>query len=407
MSLGLADDQFERSVRAFKLIALVLQFLHALNDLRCFRLVFLELDAELGGLLNQTAAPGHFTHGDVRAVADKAGVYVFVAGLLFAHGVGVHSALVGECVAAHKRRAIAHGHVGQLCAQMRQVRQARKLRVGHHVVPHLQLQVCNHGAEVGIARAFSVTVDRPLHLGCAFDHRHQRIRYGTAAVVVRVDTNLRGGQVLAHGARRGGDFVRQPSAVGLAKDQAFRACLVRSLQYGQRVSVVLEVAVEEMLRIQKHATTLGLQVRHGLLHNLEVLVQRDAEYLGGMYHGRLGENRDDLGARAQERLDILVVFDGVLGIARGTKGRHLGVAQIEVLGALEEFHRLGVRTGLTAFNIGNAEIIQRAYQRNLVVGTEFYAGSLCAIAQGRIVDFDVLRHELLLQTVLHGQRVHM
>ena len=52
---------------------------------------------------------------------------------------------------------------------------------------HLELQVGDDRAQVGVAAALAVAVDRALHLDRALAHRRQRVGHGAFAVVVGVD----------------------------------------------------------------------------------------------------------------------------------------------------------------------------------------------------------------------------
>jgi len=242
-----------------------------------------------------------------------------------------------------------------------------------------------------------IAVDGALHLRGSFEHGQQGIGHRTAAVVVRVDADLRSGQMLAHGTRGRGDFMRQASAIGLAEDEALRAGFVRGLQHGKRIGVVFEVSVKEVLGVEEYAAALRLEITHGFAHDGEVLFQRHPQDLGGVDHGGLREDRDHFGACAEQRLDVAVVLHRVLGIAGRSECRHLRVLEIEILRAFEKLHCLGIGTGLSAFDVADAEFIQQAHQGNLVIRTEFDAGTLCAIAQGGVIHFDALRHDTYLR----------
>ena len=79
-------------------------------------------------------------------------------------------------------------------------------------------------------------------------------------------------------------------------------------------------------------------------------------------------------------------------MARAAEGDHLGVLELHVLGALEQFGGFWVRSGLAALDVGDAEIVQRAHDAQLVLGGELNLTPLRPVAKGGVKEFDLLFH---------------
>src|SRR2546427_9602959 len=89
------------------------------------------------------------------------------------------------------------------------------------------------------------------------------------------------------------DIPRHRPAVRVAEDEPLGAgCL--GLQEGlQGVLWIDLVAVEEVLGVIEHLSPLALQIRDGILDQLEVLLQRDAERVRHMQSPALAERSEE------------------------------------------------------------------------------------------------------------------
>ena len=388
VGFGAADEEFEGGVRALEFVALTFEGLDLVENAAGGGIVTIEGDAKFAGFFEKTRTTGHFADGNAGDVADEGGVDVFVAGLEFADGVGVHAAFVGEGVASGEGGGVIGHDIGEFGDEIAEMGELAELLGADHVVAHLELDGGDDGAEVCIAGAFAVAVDGALDLCCAFEHGLNGVGDAAAAVVVGVDAEGRVGEALFDGGHRLGDFPGEAAAVGVAEDDDFRACVAGGLHGGEGVFAVFEVAVEEVLAIEENAAPLAAQVGYGVVDDLEVVFETDAQDFADLSGGRLGEDGDDGGVGAEERGHVGVVFNGGIGVAGAAEGAHDGVLKVDVAGALEELGGFGIGAGLAAFNIGDAEVVEGADHADLIFGGEFDAWALCAVAEGYVVDVD-------------------
>ncbi len=197
---------------------------------------------------------------------------------------------------------------------------AQRLRLDERPA-ELELEVPDEGHEVGVARTFAVPVHRALDVHGARLDGGDRVGHGAARVVVAVDAKVdpdrrSGAHHFAHPARK-------HAAVGVAEDDHFGARLRRGADHVQRVLRVAAVAVEEVLGIDEDTLALGLEVRHGVAHHAEVLLQRGAQGVGDVTVVRLGDDADD----------------GRLGVDKGLYERVLGRLHADPGGHAERHER--------------------------------------------------------------------
>ena len=120
-------------------------------------------------------------------------------------------------------------------------------------------------------------VHRPLHLQRSSLESGEGGGHGRVRVVVSVNAQ---GNVASfrHCARGLSDLPRQRAAVGVAKDQAFCACIGRGPQYLQRVVRFFLVSVEEVFRVKKYASAYPDKVPDGVGNHGQVFFQRALQH---------------------------------------------------------------------------------------------------------------------------------
>jgi len=254
----------------------------------------------------------------------------------------------------------------------------------------LELQVGDHGREIGVAGALPVAVHGALHVHDPSLDGGDGVGDGAARVVVAVDAeidaDLTGGRDdITHPAR-------QHAPVGVAEHDDLGARLGGRSHDLERVTGVAPVAVEEVFAVDEHPASFAHQVADGVAHHREVLGQ----------------------ARLQRALDVSVVAlrhqadDGRPGIQqgrgervggglapdppRGAEGHQLGSGQRQV-GASpgKEGGVVGVGTGPTPFDEGDAEFVEVGGDPQLVGDAESQPLLLSAVAQGGVEDLESLR----------------
>ena len=164
----------------------------------------------------------------------------------------VHATLVRKCASTDVCSVIVRAQVRDFCHEMREVIELRESALRYALQPELELDVRQDRAEVGIAAAFAIAVDRPLHVSRTCSNRCNGVGHATFAVVVRVDSDAGVGK---SGAKRADDLVDLPghrAAVGIAQDERFGARLLRRPQRLEGILRVGLVPVEEVLGVVDH-----------------------------------------------------------------------------------------------------------------------------------------------------------
>ena len=151
------------------------------------------------------------------------------------------------------------------------------------------------------------------------------------------------------------------------------------------------VAVEEVLGVEEDPLAFCAQVPHRVGDHREVLVERGPQ---GQLHVpvvALGDQGDDRGARLAERGDLRIVGGGDTRLARRAERRERGVPQVELgLRAAEELGVLRNRPRPAALNEPDAEPVQVPRDHQLVGNREVQALLLCPVAQGGVVDVELV-----------------
>ena len=119
-----------------------------------------------------------------------------------------------------------------------------------HLQAHLEGQVGDHGAQVGVAAPLAQAVDRALDLAGPGPDRGQAVGHCAVGVVVGVDADRQRAKLPAHGLGDLKDLVGQPAAVGVAQGQDVRPGIGRGLQDLHGVLRIGLVPIEEVLGVE-------------------------------------------------------------------------------------------------------------------------------------------------------------
>ena len=182
----------------------------------------------------------------------------------------------------------------------------------------------------------------------------------------------------------------QPPAVRVARHQRVRAGFRRRRQRFHRVVRIVQIAVEEMLGVVDHFLAVLLQVAHGIGDHRQVFLRRRLEHLLDVQQPALAEDRRHRRARLQDRRQARVLRRRHARAPRAAERRQLGVLQRHRAHRLEELHVLRVRRREAAFEIVDPEFVQAPGDADLGRHREIDAFALRAVAQGRIVDDDLV-----------------
>jgi len=216
----LLDEQIEGRVRGLELKALVLQFLDPGEDFLGQLPVLRKLDLlQLGQDVGSAAQLGDQVPPLI-AYQGRVDMFVGPAGL--AQGVDVEARLVGERALAHVRHVEHGGLIADLGDEPRDLRERLDLLRGQDLQPHLQGQIRDHRAEIGVAAPLAQAVDRALDLAGAGPNRGQAVGHSALRVVVGVDGDGQGPPLPAHGLGDVEDLLGQAAPVRIAEDQGVR-----------------------------------------------------------------------------------------------------------------------------------------------------------------------------------------
>jgi hypothetical protein len=232
-----------------------------------------------------------------------------------------------------------------------------------------------------------------LHHARAGVDREERVGHAAAGVVVSVDRDPGGGRELHRhlvGVRR--ELVGQGRAVRVAQRDPLGARLRGRAHAAGRVLGVLAIGVEEVLAVVDHALALSAQERDRVGDHREVLLGVHLRHLLQVQPPRLADQaadrREGVGQQAQGRVGV-----GVGAAPAGHAERdHLGVAERLALEQGEELGLLGVGAREAGLDELPAEPVDGVRHAQLLLDGERHPLTLHAVAQGRVVDLDLLGH---------------
>ena len=253
----------------------------------------------------------------------------------------------------------------------------------------LEQQRRDQADEVGVAAALAEAVQRALDLPRAGVDGGERAGHGVAGVVVGVDAEPVAGD--AGGDDRGGDLAdlgRQRAAVGVAEHHPAGAGVERRLEAGERVVGVGLPAVEEVLGVEQRLAALGLQEADRGGDVVAVLLEADPERGGDVEVVGLADEADRGRAGVDDAGEDLVVRGGAAGALGHAEGGQAGVAQRRDGG--EEGAVGGVGARPAAFDVVDAEAVERLADPALVLDGEVDALALLAVAEGGVVEVEAL-----------------
>ena len=325
------------------------------------------LKARLARLGNHIGPAGKFAHHHPRRVADHGRVDVLVGVGVALHRGDMHARLVGEGAVADVGHVHIGREVGDLGREARDLVQVRERAGGQHAELELQLEIGDDHAEVGVAAAFTVAVDRALHVSRAGADRRQGVGHAATGVVVRMNADRHRTELrddILHGRLH---LPRQRTAVGVAQHDGLGAALHRCRQGLQCVGRVEAVAVEKMLGVVDDALPLPAQKSHGILHHLEVFLERGAEDFLYLQHRGFAKDGADFRAGLDQGADARVVRRLQAGAARGAERHDLRVLPLVFARLLEKRRVLRVGTRPAALDESHAQLVQLARDAQLVV----------------------------------------
>src|SRR5213594_247149 len=383
----LAHEELEGRLGALEGEALRLEVLQLAQERGHRRLVRLEVEAEAGGLVEEVRAPGQVRDQHALAVADQVRVDVLVGGRVLLHRGHVQPALVREGALPDEGLALVGLQVGELVDQMGDLRELLQLRGRHAVIPVLQLQHRDHRHQVRVPTTLAEAVDRALHLHAAVRDALHRVRDRQLAVVVAVDAE-RGWHRAPGRVHAGADRGRQRAAARVAETDERRARVRGRPHARERVVVVGRETVEEVLGVEDDLVGPLAEVGDGVVDDLQVLRERDAQVLAHVEVPGLADDGDHRRLGAETEAQVAVVGGLHARPAGRAEGRHLRVLESEALDGAEELLVAWVRARPAALDVVEAEVVEALGDAELVLEREGDVLGLRPVAQRRVVELD-------------------
>src|SRR6266403_2048589 len=383
----LAHEELERRLGPLEGEALRLEVLQVAEERRHRRLVRLEVEAETGGLVEEVRAPGQVRDQHALAVADQVRVDVLVGGRVLLHRGHVQPALVREGALPDEGLALVGLQVGELVDQVGDLRELLQLRGRHAVIPVLQLQHRDHRHQCRVPAALAEAVDRALHLHAAVRDALDRVRDRQLAVVVAVDAE-RGRDRGPGRVHAGPDLGRQGAAARVAQADEGRARVGRGAHARERVVAVGRETVEEVLGVEDDLVDPLAEEGDGIVDDLQVLRERDAQVLTHVEVPGLADDGDHRRLGAETEVEVAVVGGLHARPAGRAEGGHLRVLQTEALDGAEELLVARVRARPAALDVMDAEVFEPLGDAQLVLKREGDVLGLRPVAQRRIVNLD-------------------
>ena len=153
---------------------------------------------------------------------------------------------------------------------------------------------------------------------------------------------------------------RQAAAIRVTQHQALRSRLVGGFEDGQAELGIRSTPVEEVLRVEKHAAIVSLQVLDGLGNHGHAFVEVGPQSLAHVVVPRLADNADDLCLGFQQCVKLRVTLDIPTGASGRSEGRQRRCREFELgFGPFEELVVLRVGPRPAAFHVPNPEFVEQ------------------------------------------------
>ena len=285
-------------------------------------------------LVEDVAAAGEIAHQHALAIAHQFGLDVLVRRGILEHGAHVHAALMRKRAVADERLIVAQRQVRQFRDEARTPSQAGQFLRTDGGVPELQFQIGDDRRQIGVAAALAVAVHAALHVRAPCLHRGERIRHRHVGIVMRVDADARRRSASARRRTISDQPAGQRAAVGVAEAEHVGAGALARLPASAARSPDWLCSRRRNARRRR---PLPCRAPSGTRTVSEISCRfsssRDAERPVHMQVPGLAEDRHHRRAGFHQRRAHSVLFDRVLGEARGAERRQLRVLQVELRGA--------------------------------------------------------------------------
>ena len=245
----------------------------------------------------------------------------------------------------------------------------------------LQLQRRDDRDEIGVAAALAEAVERALDLARAGAHGGERIGHRLLGVVMGMDADMIAGDLLDHLADDRLDLVRQRAAIGVAQHHPARAGVIGGLGAGQRDS--RDWPCSRRRNARSRAAPRGpaaFAAAHAVADRGEIFLVAWSRARRARDSPRTLATKQMASALASSSAASPGSFEAERpGRARHAEGGEGARSSLRLVGEQLGVGRVGA--GIAALDIVDAELVEHAGDRQLVVQREIDAVGLRAVAQ--------------------------
>ncbi len=253
----------------------------------------------------------------------------------------MNSALVGKSAFAYKRPTIKRGHIGDLAHITGHICKPREIFIRDARNTHLEVEIRYDCREIGIAAAFSVSVDCPLNHDRSGFNRKECICDTKTAVIMRVYPHLC--RDLRH------DLFhyllqlrREHASICITEDYPVRPCRNRRFYSFCGIFRIVLVAVKEVFRVINDFPAIGTKIVHRIKDHGKILFQRVRHDLFYVKIPCLTKNSHRLCLGIKQRLEIVVFFRVYLWPSRASKGGKTCLCKFRLFCQFKEVNIFGI-----------------------------------------------------------------
>ena len=240
--------------------------------------------------------------------------------------------------------------------------------------------------EVRVSASFSESVDCALDLSSAGADGGEGVGDGLFGVVMGVDSDLLSGDFFADFGDDFGDFVGLGSAVGVAEDDPFRACVQCGVEALHSVLGVGFVSVKEVFGVHHGFFAFGGGGLDRFCDIVQIFFEADGEGCMDVEVPAFGDEADGGRGCVEDFGEVGVVFGGSSWSFCHSEGGEAGC--FEFWGFMEEGGIGGVCAWVSAFYVVYSEVVEHFGDGIFFLDAEVHAVGLLAVAEGCVEDVE-------------------
>ncbi len=236
--------------------------------------------------------------------------------------------------------------------------------------------------QVGVAAAFTDTVDGSLNLPRPCLHRRDGVRHRKATVIMGVDADIRIRQGLTNRGYRLGDLFGHGATIGITENDPFGAAFMGSLGAIKGKLGVVLIAIKEMLTIEHRLTPALLGGGNRFPDHHQVFIKADPKRGFNMKIPCLADQAGAIGFSIKHGIKPAVIGGAAATPAGHPESNRTGMVKRRKLTEKGIVGGVGARPA--PLNIINPHIIEGAGNSNLVGHCKINAACLTSIPQGGV-----------------------